>query len=268
MEVGAYVLGALSPEEHAEFDTHLETCEICQAEVDELIGLPALLGRIDLATAEAIAREAEGREAAVASEEESAEPATVLTEERPVEQVAGKGPTAVPESEPTERYSGTTVVATIDEARRRRAHEKRRRRIFTIGAVLAAACLALVVGLGAGRAIWSDSGTGTPPNLTAMTPVGAAEVPVAAQISVTPVSGGTRVVMQCQYGDGSGPYVNSWLLTLVVVAKSGIEVEVTPWKAKPGDEFQVAADTTMSLDQIDRVEIRKADGTPLLKYTV
>jgi anti-sigma factor RsiW len=43
----AYVLGALSPAERREFETHLEGCERCQGSVGELSGLPGLLGRLD-----------------------------------------------------------------------------------------------------------------------------------------------------------------------------------------------------------------------------
>jgi anti-sigma-K factor RskA len=43
----AYVLGALSPTERKEFESHLETCERCRAGVAELSGLPGLLGRLD-----------------------------------------------------------------------------------------------------------------------------------------------------------------------------------------------------------------------------
>lgn len=43
----AYVLGALSPAERREFETHLESCERCRSAVAELTALPGLLGRLD-----------------------------------------------------------------------------------------------------------------------------------------------------------------------------------------------------------------------------
>ena len=43
----AYVLGALSPGERLEFEKHLATCEDCTRSVQELAGLPGLLGRVD-----------------------------------------------------------------------------------------------------------------------------------------------------------------------------------------------------------------------------
>lgn len=42
----AYVLGALSPAEHAAFEAHLRTCEECAARVSELSGLPELLATV------------------------------------------------------------------------------------------------------------------------------------------------------------------------------------------------------------------------------
>jgi hypothetical protein len=42
----AYVLGALSPEEHAAFEAHLATCAQCQARVAEISALPGMLAGI------------------------------------------------------------------------------------------------------------------------------------------------------------------------------------------------------------------------------
>jgi len=44
--VGAYVLGALDPDEQAAMKQHLEECEVCRREYNALAGLPALLDRI------------------------------------------------------------------------------------------------------------------------------------------------------------------------------------------------------------------------------
>jgi predicted anti-sigma-YlaC factor YlaD len=47
---GAYVLGALSPAERADFERHLGTCAECRESVAALAVLPGLLGRLDAAT--------------------------------------------------------------------------------------------------------------------------------------------------------------------------------------------------------------------------
>lgn len=48
---GAYVLGALSPEERLEFEVHLAECAACTAAVAESAGVPGVLHRLDAATA-------------------------------------------------------------------------------------------------------------------------------------------------------------------------------------------------------------------------
>jgi hypothetical protein len=44
--LGAYVLGALSPDERRRFEEHLDGCALCTAELAEFAGIPALLDRV------------------------------------------------------------------------------------------------------------------------------------------------------------------------------------------------------------------------------
>ena len=44
---GAYVLGALSPEDRHAFEAHLTSCAACTSRVQQLAGLPGLLARSD-----------------------------------------------------------------------------------------------------------------------------------------------------------------------------------------------------------------------------
>ena len=46
VDVAAYVLGALDDSDSASFERHLATCPRCQAELDELSGLPSLLDQV------------------------------------------------------------------------------------------------------------------------------------------------------------------------------------------------------------------------------
>ena len=48
---GAYILGALSPAERADYERHLPTCAHCREAVATLAVLPGLLGRLDPTTA-------------------------------------------------------------------------------------------------------------------------------------------------------------------------------------------------------------------------
>lgn len=42
-----YILGALSADERAEYEEHLVACEACRSAVNELAGVPGVLGRLD-----------------------------------------------------------------------------------------------------------------------------------------------------------------------------------------------------------------------------
>ncbi|GII79673.1 hypothetical protein Sru01_46550 [Sphaerisporangium rufum] len=54
MALGAHVLGALPAEEAVLLEAHLATCPECRAELAELSGLPALLGRVSEADIEQV----------------------------------------------------------------------------------------------------------------------------------------------------------------------------------------------------------------------
>jgi predicted anti-sigma-YlaC factor YlaD len=47
IDLGAYVLGALAPDERRRVEEHLRDCPACAAEHEEFRPLPALLGRVD-----------------------------------------------------------------------------------------------------------------------------------------------------------------------------------------------------------------------------
>lgn len=53
LDDAAYLLGGLAPAEQARFERHLLSCPICQDAVDELSGLPPLLGMVSAADLDA-----------------------------------------------------------------------------------------------------------------------------------------------------------------------------------------------------------------------
>ncbi|GAA2812436.1 anti-sigma-L factor RslA [Kitasatospora paracochleata] len=55
VDVGAYVLGVLDPDDRQRFETHLAGCTRCAAEVDELSGLTPLLAELAESRAESAA---------------------------------------------------------------------------------------------------------------------------------------------------------------------------------------------------------------------
>jgi hypothetical protein len=62
----AYVLGALAPEERAEFEAHLATCGRCRASVSELAGIPGMLAQVPAGEVLAMDAPAPGTEPAEA----------------------------------------------------------------------------------------------------------------------------------------------------------------------------------------------------------
>ena len=55
ISLGVYVLGAIDPAERALVDAHLATCRDCRDELAGLAGLPALLSRVSMEEAIALA---------------------------------------------------------------------------------------------------------------------------------------------------------------------------------------------------------------------
>src|SRR6202020_1700033 len=55
LSLGVYVLGAIDPAERALVDAHLATCRDCRDELAGLAGLPALLARVSMEEAVALA---------------------------------------------------------------------------------------------------------------------------------------------------------------------------------------------------------------------
>ena len=262
LEVGVYVLGALAPAERDAFERHLSDCATCRDEVADLAVLPGLLGRLDLATAESIAREGEGASAirdgraAVQTEEPDRWVGPTL---RSVPDIIPEVPADIADPAPDpQRWAGPPVVTLLEGARHRRTAEKRRRRIYTFAAGLVAACLALVVGLSV-PVFLRDNG----PNMTAMAAAAGVTSPIKAEVGFRPIVGGTKVIMHCTYSD-AGTH-ERWQFKLVAVAKSGAEEQLNIWSAGNGDDLVVSATTTLKPDEIDYVEVRRMDGTVLLR---
>jgi anti-sigma factor RsiW len=264
LEVGAYVLGALVPAERDAFEKHLGECAICREEVADLAVLPGLLGRIDFETAKSIAQEGEdsaalfpvgwaGPTAAPESTEETARIGPAVLPDR------WAGPTANADTDAhvTDPPNGK-VIPLLAAAERRRARERRNRRLVTAGVGLVAACLALVIGLGVPRLL-ADPG----PQFTDMT-AAAANLPIVAELALEPTSSGTRVIMNCEYV-GKG---NRWDYRLMVVPKDGgTAQEIGDWKAGPGDKVTLTSEISMKKADIDRIEIRRGDSVLLIYHS-
>jgi anti-sigma factor RsiW len=225
---GSYVLGALGPAERQEFERHLAQCPSCARAVRELAGLPGLLGRVDVETVQ---------------HPTSAEP--------------------VPE---------TLLPTLVREVRR-----SQRRRVLVTSGLAAAAAVVVAIGAVAAAANLGDDpdrvAAGPTPSATAS--VGAARdmVPVsyarmAADLALVSVPWGTRLDLSCSYASPMpGDDLSRVRYSLVVHTRDGGSEQVASWRAMPGRMMTLTAATAADRGDITSVEVRAADGRPVLRLT-
>lgn len=169
------------------------------------------------------------------------------------------------------------VPALIEEARRRRRRDRSAdRRRYTL-TTLAAAGLAVMVGVGTAVVLPRPAGPSGPPvaqtsapatqvSMVAMRPVAAAG-PVHADIGLVGTKWGTRVTMRCGY-DARTSYGKAYPFRLVARGPNGATEQIGSWLAAPGDDLSFTGATRFTDAELASVELQKADGTPLLTYAV
>lgn len=237
---GAYVLGALSPAERAAFEAHLAACPRCRNAVAELAALPGLLARLDATSAERVVRAAE-------EAERSAAPA-----------------------EPAEPLQLPRLLAAAAQHRRR---DRKRRRWQAALAGLATAGLTVAVGIGVAAVRHGESAP-PPQTQVAMTPMVPAATSsagrVTAEIALTGVAGGTRVRVHCTYAGAASPgsTARPYTFRLVAYDNGGEAEQVVSWQAARGQEMSLEGMTRFAPEDLNRLELQRADGSPLLVYTV
>jgi anti-sigma factor RsiW len=248
-----YVLGALSPPECEAYERHLADCEECRAEVAEFGELPDLLGKLDPDVAQALATPGWAGPSAAPADASWAGPSAVPTE------ASWAGPSAVPTDA---SWAGPSAAAdpllprVLDRAQRSRRTERRRRRWQSAGTALVAACLGVLAVIGV-----RSAGVGQP-DFVAMQEV-AATVPVTASLALEGEADGTLVRMQCAYKPAAAAS-GKWTYKLYVVPRTGEPEELDSWTAGVGDEYELKAHSRYQRGDIQKIEIRKGDGTPLL----
>jgi hypothetical protein len=226
---GAYVLGALSPQERADFEQHLAGCESCARSVRELAGLPGLLARV---------------------------PVEVLDPGPDHDHDHDHRPPPVPD---------TLLPALV----RRIRQQRRRRTFAGAGLVAAsvlAASVAVGVTLEHHDATTPPPGAvarTAPPQ--ALQPVGAQ--PISGWVSLTKVGWGTRLDLTCSYAGEQDAYADGWGVsyTMTVVRTDGSTEQVSSWRALPGETMRISAGTATDRAQIARVVVRTAAGREVLR---
>ena len=221
---GAYVLGALAPEERLEFERHLRGCKDCARSVQQLAGLPGLLSQVSVE----------------------------VLESAPVDE-------PVPD---------TLLPALVREVRR-----GRRRRRWLTG--LAAAAAVVVVGGASAAVVTMNDGDGAPvavPTASAsareMTPVGADGV--TGWLSMTSVPWGTRLELTCTYqapAEGYYQHAGPPTYELVVRTRDGGVEQVASWRGLPGRALTITGATAAAVEDIVSVQVRAADGHPVLRIS-
>ena len=227
---GAYVLGALSPAERAAYERHLATCSFCREAVADIAVLPGLLGRLSAADFERLM-----------------EPDFVTPRPQP------------------RRTSMPDLVTAAQSTRR---EERKRLRWRVMGTALAAACLALVVGIGA--VFWMGRGATPDPTVpgptVAMTPVND-QVPVTAQINIAGAPGGTKVNLVCAYNRPNAD-AEPYTIRLMAYGPDRETEQLGSWIASPGKEFSMSGVTHFTDGMLSRLALVRNDGRTLLAYDV
>lgn len=152
-----------------------------------------------------------------------------------------------------------------------RVRARRHHRWRPAVAVLAAICLAAVVGLGVVLVSMDVVLVGDPsvakPMVVTMTPVDE-DTPVSAMVGYgSDPQGGTYISMACVYTAASPHYKGrAWLDLWVFPRDGGPGSSVGGWEAGPGDRLTFSAKSPLRPEQIGRMEVRRGT-TPLLVYT-
>lgn len=163
----------------------------------------------------------------------------------------------------------TLLPALVHQAERRR----RRRVLATVGVAAAAAAVAVGVPLAltpgrdpAPRAVPTAATTATPTGRPMVVVAGA---PLRADLLLNPVAWGTRLDLTCTYTPDSAAYGNaaSGTYVLFVRTRDGGSEQVGTWRALQGATMRVTAATAASPAEITSVEVRTADGRPVLQLT-
>lgn len=240
-EDGAYVLGALSPEDRVAFERHLPTCPECAQSVRELAGIPGLLARVPV-------------EIVDPDQPPAPVPDTLL-------------PALVRRVRRNERRRTWVTTGLVGVAA-----------AVAVGAVgfatldddppSAAPTTQSPSGTAPATSPSTPSPTAPPTApAQAMRPIGTGQI--TGWISLTPVGWGTRLDLTCSYRTEDLDYgsARGATYTMFVRTRDGSVEQVASWRALPGQTMRLAAATAAERADIVSVEVRTSAGEPVLELT-
>ena len=223
----AYVLGALAPGERLEFEKHLADCDDCTRAVQELAGLPGLLGRVN---------------------------ASVLEHPLADEPVPDTLLPALSREVVRGRRRRALAVAGLAAA------------VVAVVAV-GAPIVANQTDHGDERSPSVSTPSTEPGDIVtrAMAPVG--QAPVEATLGLEQVKWGTRLLLTCSYEPKSVEYNLPAAVdyTLFVRTRGGTTEQVGSWRSIGGTTMHLAAATSSNRGDIESVEVRTPSGRVVLR---
>jgi hypothetical protein len=233
-EDGAYVLGALSPEDRVAFERHLSSCPECARSVRELAGIPGLLARVPV-------------EILDPEQEPLPVPETLL-------------PSLVREVRRSQRRRQWLTSGLVAAAA-----------AIAIGAVGVAAIGGddhSPPSAAPGASTGSSTGPSTGPSTAAAVQLHQVGTDaISGWLSLTQVGWGTRLDLTCTYADSDWNDPRWSTYTMYVQSADGSVERVASWKVVPGKELHIEAATASDVEDISDVQVRTASGATVLELS-
>ena len=237
--VGAYLLGALEPEENDRVAAHLVTCASCRAEYGELTELLPLLASVT-------------------------ETEAVNGPVRPEPAVLGR----VLETASQQVATGVGGVALQhpldhpDHATQHRGRSYRPART-SLRTRIALATAGLIAAVGAGTGLLLAGGAqvaAAPGSWSASATVVSTgyDEPITASVEVTPVSWGSKIQLKMDH------VPVGYTCTMVVVSTAGTPVVAGNWKASAEESFTIPGSVSLTPDRIATIQVDLPNGSTLL----
>jgi len=235
--VGAYLLGALEPEENDRVAGHLVTCASCRAEYGELTELLPLLASVT---------ETEAVNGPVRPE-----PAVLGRVLETASQQVADG---------AARPGSPDHLHGVEHAHHRGRGYRPARTSLRTRIALAAAGLIAAVGTGLGLLLaggsqvaavagaWSASTSVSSPGYERIN----------ASVEVTPVSWGSNIQLKMDNVPAG------YTCTMVVVSTTGTPMVAGTWKASDEESFTIPGSVSLAPDHIATIEVDLPDGSTLL----